>query len=89
MIGIMPDTWGRGPGLLRRYVPVLYRRVQEAGDDELRAWRAGCIERCLSGSGRLEKNRAEILPEYSGKSKAKHDTSLAAYAIDEGGEKRF
>ncbi len=45
--------------------------VQKAGEDELRAWRAGCLERGLSGSERGGWKRAVF----------KNGTSLAAYAI--------
>lgn len=53
-------------------VPVLHRRVREAGEDELRAWRAGCLERGLSGS------------EGGGWKRAQKSNALAAYLIDEG-----
>jgi hypothetical protein len=55
---------------------VLHRRVQEAGEDELRAWRAGCLETCLSGS------------EGGGWKRARKSNALAAYLIDEGEQVR-
>jgi len=51
---------------------VLHRRVQEAGEDELRAWRAGCLETCLSGS------------EGGGWKRARKSNALAAYLMGEG-----
>jgi hypothetical protein len=45
-------------------VPVLYRRVRQAGEDELRAGRAVCYESSPHGSrkGRLEKDHLVIPP---------------------------
>jgi len=45
-------------------VPVLYRRVHQAGEDELRAGRAVCCESSPHGSrkGRLEKGHLVIPP---------------------------
>src|SRR6266567_7388409 len=56
MVRVMPDTRGRGAGLRERPRP--YGGGREPQGDKRsrqtksRAGRAGCIERCTSGSGR-------------------------------------
>lgn len=48
----MPDTRGRGTGSCTESLAVVLRRKQKPSEDEVQTWRAGCIERCLSGSER-------------------------------------
>jgi hypothetical protein len=52
-------------------VPVLHRRVRKAWEDEAQTWKAVCGDKSHArfGEGRLEKGRAKILPDSSGKSK--------------------
>src|SRR5271157_3970858 len=58
MIGAMSDTRGRGTGGTGDERGGM-RDAESRNQDPPGSWRAGCIERCLSGSGRGRRKRAE------------------------------